>query len=182
MESIGRKIVRNTIYNSIGRIWLILVMVLLTPYILHKLGTQLFAIWSLVFIVANYLGVLDFGIRTSFAKYIAEYYTKKDQESINKVITCGLLFYLAFSLFVTGLAVLLRGAIISLLQIPPSFHQESMFAILGMVLIFSLNNTFSTFEAVLVGLQRMDIQNKIMIFASFFNVAGTFFFWRMGMA
>lgn len=180
MESIGKKIVRNTIYNSIGRIWLMLVTLLLIPYILHKLGVQVFAVWSLVFVVANYLGLLDFGIRTSFAKYIAEYHAKKDPDSINAVINCGIIFYLAFSLFIMGLALVLRGAIISLLQIPPSIHAESMFAILGMVLILCLNNTLSIFEAVLVGLQRMDVQNKILIFASFFNVAGTFFFLEKG--
>jgi len=181
MESIGKKIIKNTIYNSIGRIWLMLVTLLLTPYILHKLGVQVFAVWSLVFVVANYLGVLDFGIRTSFAKYIAEYHTKKDQGSINAVINCGIIFYLVFSLFIIGLAVILRSPIISILQIPSSIHKESMFAILGMVLILALNNTFSIFEAILVGLQRMDVQNKIMIFASFFNAAGTFFFLEKGL-
>jgi O-antigen/teichoic acid export membrane protein len=180
MASIGKKIIKNTIYNSIGRIWLMLVILLLTPYILHKLGVQVFAVWSLVYIVANYLGVLDFGIRTSFAKYIAEYHTKEDQSSINAVINCGIIFYLAFSLFIIGLAVILRSPIISLLQIPSSIHKESMFAILGMVLILSFNNTFSIFEAVLVGLQRMDVQNKIIIFASVFNVVGTFFFLEKG--
>lgn len=180
MESIGKKIIKNTIYNSIGRIWLMLVTLLLTPYILHKLGVQVFAVWSLVFVVANYLGVLDFGIRTSFAKYVAEYHTKKDLDSINAVINCGIIFYLAFSVFVTVLAIWLRGPIISLLQIPPSIYEESRFAILGMVLILSMNNTFSIFEAVLVGLQRMDVQNKIMIFASAFNIVGTFFFLEKG--
>jgi O-antigen/teichoic acid export membrane protein len=180
MENIGKKIIKNTIYNSIGRIWLMLVILLLTPYILHKLGVQVFAVWSLVFVVANYLGVLDFGIRTSFAKYIAEYHTRKDQDSINAVINCGIIFYLAFSLFIIGLAMILRGPIISLLKIPSPIHEESMFAILGMVLILSFNNIFIIFEAVLVGLQRMDVQNKIMIFASVFNVVGTFFFLEKG--
>lgn len=180
MESIGKKIIRNTIYNSIGRLWLMLVTLLLTPYILHKLGVQLFAVWSLVFVVANYLGVMDFGIKTSFAKYIAEYHTKKDQGSMNAVINCGIIFYLLFSAFITVLAILLREPIGTLLKIPPSMHAESMFAILGMVLIFSMNNIFNIFEAVLNGLQRMDIQNKIMIFASIFNIGGTFFFLEKG--
>jgi O-antigen/teichoic acid export membrane protein len=180
MGDLGKKIIRNTIYNSVGRIWLMLTALLLTPYILHKLGTQVFAVWSLVFVVASYLGVLDFGIRNSFAKYIAEYHTKNDQNSMNAVINCGMMFYSAFSLFIIVLAVLLRGAIATLLQIPLSIREESTFAILGMVLILSMNNTFSIFEAVLVGLQRMDIQNKIMIFASIFNIAGTFFFLERG--
>ena len=180
MESIGKKIVRNTIYNSVGRIWLMLANLILVPYILHKLGVQVFAVWSLVFVVTNYLGVLDFGIRTSFAKYIAEYHTKKDQNSINAVINCGIIFYLVFSLFIVILAFLLREPIISLLQIPSAVHDESSFAIMGMVFIFSFNNTFSIFEAVLVGLQRMDVQNRIIIFSSIFNILGTFFFLEQG--
>jgi len=180
MESVGKKIVRNTIYNSIGRIWLMLVNLLLIPYILHKLGVQVFAVWSLVFVVANYLGVFDFGIRTSFTKYIAEYHTKEDSDSINAVINSGIIFYLTFSLIIIALVFLIQPFIISLLKIPESIYNESAFAILGMVLVFSLNNTFSIFDAVLNGLQRMDIQNKIMIFASFFNITGTFFFLETG--
>lgn len=180
MESIGKKIVRNTLYNSAGRIWQIVVLVFLTPYILHKLGVETFAVWSLVFVVANYLGLLDFGIRTSFAKYIAEYHTKKDQEAINAVVNCGLLFYLGFSVFIIGVTLVLREQVVLILKIPASIYAESMFAILGMVLVFCLSNTFSIFEAVLVGLQRMDVQNRILIFASFFNVGGTFFFLEKG--
>ncbi len=180
MESIGKKIIRNTAYNSAGRIWQMLVLLLLTPYILHKLGVEVFAVWSLVFVVANYLGLLDFGIRTSFAKYIAEYHTRQDRGAINAVVNCGLLFYLGLSILIVALTLVLRGQIVLLLKIPPSIYTESMFAVLGMVLVFSFNNTFSIFEAVLVGLQRMDVQNKILIFASFFNVAGTFFFLEKG--
>ena len=180
MESIGKKIIKNTLFSSVGRIWQILVLVLLTPYILHKLGVEAFAVWSLVFVAANYLGLLDFGIRTSFAKYIAEYHAKKDQGAINAVINCGLLFYFGLSVLIIGLTLILREQILLLLKVPPSVYPESMFAILGMVLVFSLSNTFSIFEAILVGLQRMDIQNKILIFVSFFNVAGTFFFLEKG--
>lgn len=180
MESIGKKIVRNTVYNSIGRIWLMLVTLLLIPYILHKLGTQVFGVWSLVFVVANYLHLLDFGIGTSFAKYIAEYHTKGDEKSINSVVSCGLLFYLGFSVLIVGLGFILRNPIVSLLNIPVSIRGESLFAIVGMVIVFAMNNTFSIFQGILIGLQRMDIQNKILVFVSIPNVVGTFFFLEKG--
>ena len=145
METVGKKIIRNTVYNSVGRIWQMLILLLLTPYILHKLGVEVFAVWSLVFVVANYLGLLDFGIRTAFAKYIAEYHTREDRESISAVISCGLVFYFGLSLIIIALALALRGQIVLLLKIPPSIYAESMFAILGMVLVFSFNNTCSIF-------------------------------------
>lgn len=180
MESIGKKIIKNTIYNSIGRIWRMLVLLLLIPYILHKLGVQAFAVWSLVFVVATYMSLLDFGIRTAFAKYIAEYHAKNDNGSVNAVVNCGLVFYVIMSVVILGLTLIVRHTIISLLKIPPYLHEESMFAIVGMVLISAANNTFGIFESILVGLQRMDIQNRILILASFLNVVGTFFFLENG--
>ena len=111
---------------------------------------------------------------------ISDRLVEGDQEAINAVLNCGLVFYLGLSAIIVGLTVILRGPIASLLSIPPAIYSQSMFAILGMVLVFSLSNTFSIFEAVLVGLQRMDVQNKILIVASFFNVGGTIFFLESG--
>jgi O-antigen/teichoic acid export membrane protein len=134
MESIGKKIIKNTLFNSVDRIWQILVLVFLTPYILHKLGVEIFAVCSLVFVVANFLGLLDFGIRTSFAKYIATYHAKKDPPAINTVINYGPSLYLGLSILILGLTLVLKRSIISLLKIPASIYSESMFAILEMEL------------------------------------------------
>lgn len=180
MENIDRKIVRNTTYNVFGRTCLMVVTLILTPYILHKLGTQVFGVWSLVFVVANYFSLLDFGIGTSFAKYIAEYYAKKDEPSINSVVSCGLLFYLGFSVLIVIFGFILRNSIASILHIPYSIREDSVFAIFGMIIVFAINNTFSIFQGLLIGLQRMDIQNKILIFASIPNLLGTFFFLENG--
>ncbi len=180
MENIERKIVRNTTYNVIGRMWLMVVMLILTPYILHKLGTEVFGVWSLVFVVANYLNLMDLGIGNSFAKYIAEYHAKNSQTAINSVVSCGLLFYLGFSVTLIILGFVLRNPIASLLKIPDSIRQESLFAIWGMVIVFAVNNTFSIFQGLLVGLQRMDIQNKVLVFVSIPNLLGTFFFLEKG--
>jgi O-antigen/teichoic acid export membrane protein len=170
MGNIERKIVRNTTYNVIGRTWLMVVMLILTPYILHKLGTEVFGVWSLVFVVANYLNLMDLGIGNSFAKYIAEYHAKNNQTAINSVVSCGLLFYLGFSVTLVILGFVLRNPIASLLKIPDSIRQESLFAIWGMVIVFAANNAFSIFQGLLVGLQRMDIQNKILVFVSIPNL------------
>ena len=152
----------------------------LTPYILHKLGVQLFAIWSLIFVVTTYLGFLDFGIGSSFTKYIAEYNAKKDFTSLNSVVNCGLLFFAGYSLLLILLAYLIKDFLISLLKIPPELHSEFIFTLMGMMIVVAVFNIFVIFREVLVGLQRMDLSNKIIIFSSFFYIFGTIFFLEKG--
>jgi len=152
----------------------------LTPYILYKLGIQLFAIWSLIFVVTTYLGFLDFGISSSFAKYIAEYNAKKDFTSLNSVITCGLLFFAGYSIILVLVAYLIKDFLIVLLKIPPQLHYEFIFTMMGMIIVVAVFNIFVIFREVLIGLQRMDLSNKIIIFSSFFYIFGTIFFLEKG--
>jgi O-antigen/teichoic acid export membrane protein len=163
-----------------GKFWMMLLNLIITPYVLHKLGTQLFGVWSLVFVIANYMNLLDLGLGTSFAKYIAEYHAKGELKLVNSVVSCGLLFYLGLSVIIVALGFALKNPIASLLNIPPAIREESSFAIVGMIIVLAMKNGFSIFQGLLVGLQRMDIQNKILVFASTANLLGTIFFLEKG--
>ncbi len=54
----------------------------------------------MVAVLTGYFGLLDFGIGTSFVKYIAEYYTKKDYKSINQIVNTGCIFYSIFAILI----------------------------------------------------------------------------------
>jgi O-antigen/teichoic acid export membrane protein len=178
MPGTAEKIIRNTIYNSTGFISLVLVNLLLTPYILSKLGSQRFAIWSLIFVVTMYLSFLDFGITGSFAKYIAEYHAKKDSFSVNAVINCGLLFFLGYTLLIVLAVFLFRNTIAAILKIPPSLKHEFLFTLVWITVIFAIFNGLRIFRETLFGIQRMDVLNKITVTSSIFYAAGVFFFLR----
>ncbi len=87
------KLVSNTLFNAGGRLWQISISFFLTPYILHHIGIELFGVWALIGVLTGYLGLLDFGVGTSFGRYISEYYSLKKYESINQVLCAGILFY-----------------------------------------------------------------------------------------
>ncbi len=181
VESISKKIIRNTFYNSVGRMWMMLLTLLLTPYILHKLGVQLFAVWSLIFVITTCLGFLDLGIGSSFSKYIAEYWAKKDYSSLNSVIGFGILFFTICSAVIFFLAYLLKGPLMWLLKVPELLQKDFTYGVIGMVVVVSLVNIFSVFREFLFGVQRMDILNKIIIFSSLFYIFFTIFFLEKGM-
>lgn len=179
-QSISRKIIRNTIFNAIGRVWGILVALVLTPYIIGHIGIERYGIWALIGVITGYFGLLDFGVGTSFVKYISEFYTRKEYEKINQVVNTGFVFYSIFAIFVVVLAIPFINPLLNFLNIPFNLRNEATFVFLLGIIIFGISNALSPFGAIQSGLQRMDISNKVAIAISIPNIAGTIFFLESG--
>lgn len=178
--SISEKIIRNTIFNTIGRFWGILVALILTPYIVHHIGVERYGIWAIVGVITGYFGLLDFGVRTSFVKYISEYYTKEDYKSLNEVVNTGFAFYFLFGWAIIILGFLLINPLLKFFNIPINLYDEALFVFILGIIIFGVSNALSVFSAIQGGLQRMDISNKVAIAVSIPMVIGTIYFLEMG--
>ncbi len=179
-QSTSKKIIRNTIFNAIGRFWKILVALVLTPYIIGHIGIERYGIWAIVGVLTGYFGLLDFGIGTSFVKYISEFYTKKDYEKINQVVNTGFIFYSIFAILVITLAFFIINPLLAFFKIPPHLYNEALFVFLLGIILFGISNALSPFGAIQGGLQRMDISNKVAIAISIPMIAGTIFFLERG--
>jgi O-antigen/teichoic acid export membrane protein len=179
-RSISQKIIRNTIFNAIGRFWGILVALGLTPYIIGHIGVERYGIWAIVGVLTGYFGLLDFGIGASFVKYISEFYAKKDYGRINHIVNTGFVFYAIFAILITVLGVSLINPLLTFFKIPQSLYKEAVFVFLLGIILFGVSNTLSPFGAIQGGLQRMDISNKIAIVISIPSIAGTIFFLEKG--
>ncbi len=179
-QSISHKIIRNTKFNILGSFWGILVSLFLAPYIIGHLGIERFGIWALVMVLTGYFGLLDFGIGTSFIKYISEFYTKKDYEKINQVVNTGIIFYSIFAILIITLAFFIINSLLNLFNIPPELYSETRFVFLLGIIIFAISSALSAFGAIQGGLQRMDITNKIAIAVSIPMIIGTIFFLESG--
>jgi O-antigen/teichoic acid export membrane protein len=177
---IGHKIVRNTAYNIIGRIWFLGIGIFLTPYIISHIGVERFAVWALVGVITNYFGLLDMGVGSSYVKYISEFHTGKDYPSINKLINTGFAFYAVLALVIIAITLIILNPLIAFLKIPVALHSEARFVFVLAIVIFCASNAMGVFLAIQAGLQRMDLSNKISIAASVVTVAGTVFFIEKG--
>ncbi len=178
--SVSQKVVRNTAYNIAGRIWGILVAVFLTPYIIARVGVEGYGIWAVVGVLTGYFGLLDFGISTSFVKYIAEFYSKKEFEKINQVVNAGFFFYSVFGVVIVTFSFIYIEPLVAFFKIPPALYRETIFVFLLGIFLFVASNALSPFVAIQSGLQRMDISNKIAIVISLPTVFGTIFFLEKG--
>lgn len=54
---------------------------LLTPMYVHFLGIEMYGLYQMVYSVAHYILILDFGISTTMVRYISTYHAKDDYKS-----------------------------------------------------------------------------------------------------
>lgn len=155
-------------------------MIFLTPYILRHIGIERYGIWAVVGVLTGYFGLLDFGMGTSFVKYISEYYAKKDFKSINQVITAGVIFYSVFGLFIVPFAFVFMDPLVSLFKIPLELRGETFFVFRLGIVLFAVSNVLNAFQSIQGGLQRMDVSNRISMGISVPMVIGTIYFLHNG--
>jgi O-antigen/teichoic acid export membrane protein len=179
-EATSKKIIRNTIFTSVGSFWGYALSFLLTPYIVHKIGIERFGVWAIANTAIQFFLFLDLGIGSSFVKYIAEYNTKKNYKMINEVVNTGLIFSLFFCFCVLLILMLLKNFVMTHLKFSSELYDDVLIAFLGVLAVFIINYIFTVFKSTLYGLQRMDIVNIIYVIVSIPGTAGLVLFLHFG--
>src|SRR6476646_5262171 len=87
------EIVKNVASGWFGFVVNVATGLLLSPYILHRLGDDAFGLWVLVFAITGYYGLFDFGIRSSVIRYVARYRAVDNQEDLSSLVNTALFIY-----------------------------------------------------------------------------------------
>lgn len=180
MGNLSEKIFKNTLFNTIGSIFTTGMQIVIIPYIILKLGMEQFGIWALVSIIFGIFTALDFGTGTAFVKYFSEYHAKKEHENFNRVMVTGLFFMVTFSLILISIVIMLKNELVDFFNIPIHLKNESVFVFMAAAIIFGYTNIFGIFQAILKGLQRMDVTNTINIVCSSIYIIGVFAVLNLG--
>src|SRR5258708_3344738 len=59
----------------------------LTPYVIARIGSDDFGLWSLVISTLGFLSLLDLGFGTGVVKYVAECYGSRDIQKRNRILS-----------------------------------------------------------------------------------------------
>jgi O-antigen/teichoic acid export membrane protein len=159
--SSSRVVVRNAVFNIAGYSFSVAYVFFLIPIVVHHVGVEQFGLWSLMIALTGYVGLADFGLSTSFVKYIAEYVSLKDYEKVNTVVQHGLLYYGVLSLLFLAIGWLLYVPVFDLLKIPPERYEVATVTFFLALAGFGITSMTSVFVSVLVGLQRTDVFNTM---------------------
>lgn len=152
---------RSTVSNYIGRFVYLGTWFFLTPFILHRLGSDLYGLWVLVGSVVGYSSLLDFGIASAVTKYIAEYRAREDWTQARELVGTALLLYSGLGLAVIILGALLAPFFADLFNVPPADRSTAIWLVVLMGLHFGLSIPCETPSSVLRGFQRFDLINLL---------------------
>src|SRR5260370_25736494 len=96
----GQRFVVNVIWNWIGVAAGLVTVLLLSLYLIRKLGPDGYGVWSLSFALVEYYWFFDLGVRSANVKYVAHYWAKGDREKVGEVISTSVIYACLLSLFI----------------------------------------------------------------------------------
>ncbi len=158
---LSQLLVRNTLFNALGKSWGIVLNLLLVPFLVTYLGVERFGLWALLAVLSGYFGLIDFGFGSSFVKYVAACHARSDTEGMNQVVRVGILYYFVIALFLCLLIFPWIPEVMHLFKVSSNLFAEARFVLGTALIVLAVQNIFAVFGAVLNGLQRMDVTNKI---------------------
>lgn len=146
---------------------------LLSPYLIHKLGAEGYGLWALSFSLVEYCGFLDLGFRSAIVKYVAHYKALDQPSGINEVINTGLLYAGLMSAGMVTVAVVASGYLQLFFKISPGYEHAFRVLVILISLSWCVSFTFGLFGACLESIQRFDLYNKATVVATVIRAGGT---------
>lgn len=188
--SVRSTLARNTAFNAAGRLWEAASGLVLTAYILDRIGLAAWGLWALVSVFTGYVGLLDLGVGSSFAKYIAEHAAREEDKQVSAVVSTGFFFYLALGIVLLAVGWPCVDWLVSLfVRLGPDrardfadarFTGDVRFLLRWGLVLFAASNCIAPFTAVQTGLQRMGITNILSFGASIVKIVATVAFIEAG--
>jgi len=153
---------RNAKYNAIGFIFPVAVSLFTTPYIVHKLNTDVYGIYVLAISLMGMLSFLDLGFGQGIIKFVSHYEAKKDFDRINNIINTTLVINLFMGLL-GGFGIFSLSGFLTerVFKVKPDYLETAISSFKIVSAGFLINLVSSTFSNIPRALQRYDIAVKI---------------------
>ncbi len=119
-------IISNTFWNFLGQMLPMLAAFFCIPTLLRQLGQERFGLLTIIWVVAGYFSIFDFGLGKALSKYIAEYNTDKEKrKEIPGLVWTAFIIMLAFTVIACAIFVaVIPYTVNSVLLISPSLQTE----------------------------------------------------------
>jgi O-antigen/teichoic acid export membrane protein len=158
------KLVRNTLANGVGSVAGILVGLLLTPFLIHRLGLDAFGVWALALTLTfagGYASLSELGIEGATVRYVAESSADRDLAALNRAVCTSLAVFCAIGLVLAPIVVALAHPLVLLFGVPHHLQDAATacFALVGAQLAFEL--PARAFVAVLEGAQQFIVYQTV---------------------
>src|SRR5271170_705843 len=112
----SRLVLRGSASNTLRLLLSMLVAAFLPPFLVRHLSQAEYSAWVLILQLSAYVNLLDLGLQTAVAKFVAEYHAIGDSEANYRLVSTSLIALLAAALVVAGLIIAMAW------HVPHLFH------------------------------------------------------------
>ena len=163
---------KNALWSWSAVIASIITGLWLSPYIIRKLGSEGYGVWSLVFSFIEYYGLLDLGFRSATLKYSAHYRAIGENDKVNEVVNTGVAYSgMTAAVLVVATLCLARYAN-RFFQISAAYQTVFTTLIVMVGCAWALGSTFSLLSGAVEGYQRFDLTNRVSILTIVLRTVG----------
>ncbi|MEI6835555.1 MAG: polysaccharide biosynthesis C-terminal domain-containing protein [Candidatus Falkowbacteria bacterium] len=160
INTTAQNTIKNSIYNFIGFLLPILILVIFTPIIISKLGVRDYGIFIFLNTVLTFLGLLDLGIGTATNKHVIEYYSTNQTDRLKKLLYSMNSIYLIMA-FVYLFVCITIGLVMQKFFVKPGTETDYFILFLILGLTGFVGAFFANFNNSIIAMQRYDIYLKI---------------------
>ena len=109
-----KQLFRNTFFNGLASIYLALIQFISIPILIQSLGKEVFGIVAMmnVFSILGYISILDLGIPATIQRFTGVYFSKKETDSLYRLLSAAVTKLLIASVFAGLLIVIFREVIV----------------------------------------------------------------------
>lgn len=158
------QVIRNVTFSIVRKLISGPLFLLLVPFILHRVGSVGYGVWSVLGTVIGLGWLLDLGLSSTITKYVAEYRAQDDTGALRKLLDSGWAIYLLAMLVSTAVLWLFSTEIIGQLfrgpQAPSVREVLPLWWLVLLIVAFDLLG--KPFIAVINGCQRLDLVNVLL--------------------
>ncbi len=156
---------RHTVYNLIGAIGSLVIVLVTVPFYLERIGAVRYGILAIVWMILGYFGLFNLGLTRATTNRIAQLTDGGERERVfwtAVVLNAGL--GLAGGLILYGAGVILVG---SILNLAPSLTHEIRVSLPYLAVAVPLSTTTGVFTGALEARERFGTANLIQLAGSF---------------
>jgi len=128
----------GVILNYTTIILTVIVGLMLTPYMIHKLGNAEYGLYTLIGAFVGYLTVLDFGLNNAIIRFVAHYRAKNDKVGEEEFLGTIFIIYAVISSAVVIIGAILYLNIEYIFEHSLSYEELKKAKIMFIILIFNL--------------------------------------------
>ncbi len=157
-------VIRNSFFNVVQFLLPTILLLVFTPFFVHKMGTENYGLWMIANSALGLMGIVDIGLNTAISKFVAESVESSNPNNLSAIVTGG---FIAYILVGIGLSIPLYIYSPALAAIFKSTESVSVAQIADVIRIISLGFLPMVIRsgavAIPIGLQKFQIPTYITL-------------------